>query len=264
MPSSLSPSSAARGHLSSARSLSPRGQSRPAVGSSGSGPVAGRAVSGLYPRRPPVMDVGDGRGSVSEGPGNPGAGASSSAASQVSPDPAASDSVTAAEADTAKRRFFFGSTGEVIRAIAVSASNAGSTAVSPSPAPPPPPPSRTPLQGGHALSPASVLPKEPAEPEASRTASLTSSRDGLTGSAADWQEESGGSPGTKASTPSGGRRSWVETPSSGKGDLPSLFAPVELHARDGDGLGHQVLSTGEDGLLGQRQWIGNVGWTSRG
>lgn len=39
----------------------------------------------------------------------------------------------------------------------------------------------------------------------------------------------------------GAKKGWAEMSAAvGKGELPSLLAPVELHVRDGEGIGHQV------------------------
>lgn len=104
----------------------------------------------------------------------------------------------------AARRFFFGGT-ETVRSLASSLS----------------PPEKT---SGGAVEPASTLPSSPtaaagAAPALGLVKSVSSS--GSIGG-----EETG--------------KGWAEMVSGGKGELPSLLAPVELHGRDGEGATHHV------------------------
>eukprot|EP00752_Nemacystus_decipiens_P001367 g1356.t1 len=101
----------------------------------------------------------------------------------------------------AARRFFFGGT-ETVRSLASSLS----------------PPEK---KSGGAVEPASTLPSSP-------TAVAPAPALGLVKSVS-----SSGSIGGE-----GTGKGWAEMVSGGKGELPSLLAPVELHGRDGEGATH--------------------------
>lgn len=134
-----------------------------------------------------------------------GGGGSPRTASARAADPGSSADVSTAP--SSQGRFFFGATGELVRALASSASSATSATSGVSP-----PPDAAASGRPNARTPPSVLPGAP-----SSSARLGKNRSGGRGR--------GG----------GGGEGVVRT-----GELPSLLAPVDLHARDGDAVGHQV------------------------
>lgn len=73
---------------------------------------------------------------------------------------------------------------------------------------------------------ASTLPGSPSEPEPESSSGPPLARSASRGGNAGGNRNSG--------------KGWAETVSGSKGELPSLLAPVELHARDGEGVAHQV------------------------
>lgn len=107
-----------------------------------------------------------------------------------------------------KRRFFFGA--DTVRSLASSLST---------------PDFERPLALPGAAS------KLPVDPTADRDNKAHRSRGGRAGSR---QSRS------LSRDSSGGERGWAEIVSGEKGELPSLLAPLDLQARDGEGVGHQV------------------------
>lgn len=81
------------------------------------------------------------------------------------------------------------------------------------------------------LAPPGAASKLPVEPAADRDNNVGRSRGG---SARSRQSRS------LSRDSSGGERGWAEIFSGEKGELPSLLAPLDLQARDGEGIGHQV------------------------
>lgn len=128
-----------------------------------------------------------------------------------------------------KRRFFFGT--ETMRSLASSLSPPPTAAAAGASKLPSEQPLGSPPSATHASSSAPALPP---------TAPLGA---------------------VKRATSSGGK-GWAETMSGGKGELPSLLAPVELHARDGEGVTHQVRR--EEGGGGGARENGTRGGEERG
>lgn len=113
----------------------------------------------------------------------------------------------------------------------VSTASSATSAVSPSPRPPPS------AASSGARAPPSMLPVAQSTVPKSMSGETPSSKS------------------TSVSV-SGSGKSWGEG-TVGKGELPSLLAPVDLHARDAEGVGHQVRKSGEafGGLGGWDRWI---------
>lgn len=113
------------------------------------------------------------------------------------------------------KRFFFGGT-ETVRSFASSLS-------------PPQPPEKKSGVGVAVVVEASTLPSSPTASSAAAPAR------GLAKSV------------SSSSSIGGEGKGWAEMVSGGKGELPSLLAPVELHGRDGEGATHHVRARGGSG-----------------
>lgn len=211
----LSPTSTRRtsARSSSYQSLSPRSPCRSDSMASGlSAQTAPTTHAGTSSRRHKSTASGasDATGGMDGGGDNEG-GEAGGGSPRISSGRAA-DASSGADVSTApssQGRYFFGATGELVRALTSSASSATSATSGVSP-----PPDATASGRPNSRTPPSVLPGAP-----SSSARLGNTRSGGRG------RGRGGN----------GGEGVVRT-----GELPSLLAPVDLHARDGDAVGHQV------------------------